>query len=63
MSRAIGAEGRDMDVWAKWAGASTAEVGTNGIGKNMKMKSIRPAMINTNQTLIGISSSVKHLRI
>ena len=61
MSRGIGAKGRDTDVWAKKAEASTAEVSVHDIGTIMK--SIRLATTNTNQTLIGIGSNVKHLRI
>ena len=63
MSQVSGAEGQDTDVWAKQAEASTAEAGALSIGAIMKMKSIRPATTNTNQTLIGTGSSVKHLRI
>jgi len=63
MSQVSGAEGRDAEVWAEQAEASTAEVRVNGIGTIMKMKSICLATTNTNQTLIGIGSSAKHLRI
>ena len=60
MSRAIRTEGRDTDVWAKQAGAPMAEASAKSIGTNMKMKSIHPAMTNTNQTLIGTGSSLKN---
>ncbi|MHC4423615.1 MAG: hypothetical protein ACYSWR_02955 [Planctomycetota bacterium] len=63
MSRTIGVEDHDTDVWAEQVGASTAEASANSIGTSMKMKNICPATTNTNQTLIGIGSSVKYLRI
>ena len=61
MSRASGPEGRDAEVWAEKAEASTAEVSVNDIGTSTK--SICLATANTNQTLIGIGRDVKHLRI
>lgn len=56
-----GAEGRDAEVWAEQAEASTAEVAIDGI-RNLPQK-VRTTGVGTNQTLIGIGSSAKHSRI
>jgi hypothetical protein len=59
VSQVSGAEGRDTEVWAKKAEASTAEVTIDGIRK-LPQKA-RTTRVGTNQTLIGIGSSVKRL--
>ena len=73
MSRAIGAKGPDTDVWAKKAEASTAEVWADGAevsrvkvsvdGIGTVTQKVYRTGASTNQTLIGIGSNVKHLRI